>query len=139
MQGEQPHKPESESDADAESVQIAEKVRFWEEQDKINQELIPRVIRQNELLSQHIAEHDNLQQILSDTIQKALTEQAQQYESALETAQKQLRETHDQITQQAMTKALETLRQEARQTRNRLAIITVVSIAIAALMLAILT
>lgn len=139
MPGEQPHKPESESDVDAESVQIAEKVRFWEEQDKINQELIPRVIRQNELLSQHIAEHDNLQQILSDTIQKALTEQAQQYEAALETAQKQLRETHDQITQQAMTKALETLRQEARQTRNRLAIITVVSIAIAALMLAILT
>ena len=114
-------------------------MRFWEEQDRINQELIPRVIRQNELLSQHIAEHDNLQQILSDTIQKALTEQAQQYESALNAAQKQLDETHDEITQKTMAKALETLNQEARQTRNRLAVITVVSIAIAALMFAVLT
>ena len=51
----------------SEPVRIEEKVRFWEEQDRINQELIPRVIRQNELLSQHIAEHENLQQILSDT------------------------------------------------------------------------
>ncbi len=140
MQGEQPYRPESESDADAESVQIAEKVRFWEEQDKINQELIPRVIRQNELLSQHIAEHDNLQQILSDTIQQALAEQAQQHEAALDVAQKQLNRTHAEITQEAMTKALETLHREARQTRNRLTAITVISVAvaIAALMFAIL-
>lgn len=136
---EPPELDELESDVDAETIRIAEKVRFWEEQDRINQELIPRVIRQNELLSQHIAEHDNLQQILSDTIQKALTEQAQQYESALNAAQKQLDETHDEITQKTMTKALETLHQEARQTRNRLAVITVVSIAIAALMFAVLT
>ena len=34
---------------------IAEKVRFWEEQDRINQELIPRVLRQHELL---IASHE---------------------------------------------------------------------------------
>ena len=85
------------------NTEYRRKVRFWEEQDRINQELIPRVIRQNELLTQHIAEHDNLQQILSDTIQKALAEQAQQYESALDTAQKQLSETHDQITQKALS------------------------------------
>lgn len=139
-------KPVSEFDADDEiefnandrtgpdnkTIPIAEKVRFWEEQDRINQELIPRVIRQNELLTQHIAEHDNLQQILSDTIQKALSEQAQQYESALETTQKQLNETH--------AKALETLRQEARQIRNRLTAIAAGSaiIAIAALIVAVL-
>ena len=45
------------------SDSIAEKVRFWEEQDKINQELIPRVIRQNELLTKHIAEHDSLPEV----------------------------------------------------------------------------
>ena len=33
--------------ATSNSDSIAERVRFWEEQDKINQELIPRVIRQN--------------------------------------------------------------------------------------------
>ena len=150
------------SDTDDETVKIAEKVRFWEEQDRINQELIPRVIRQHELLTQHIAEHDNLQQILSDTIQKALSEQAQQYESALDTAQKQLSESHEQITQKALseqaqqyesaldtaqkqlsetyTQLLENLRQEARQTQNRLTAIVAGSaiIAITALIVAVL-
>ena len=127
-------------DGDTEIPSIEEKVRFWEEQDRINQELIPRVIRQNELLTQHIAEHDNLQQILSDTIQKALSEQAQQYESALDTAQKQLNETHEQITQKAMSEQVENLRQEARQTRNRLTAIAAGSaiIAITALIVAVL-
>ena len=152
----------TEFDTDDKTVKIAEKVRFWEEQDRINQELIPRVIRQNELLTQHIAEHDNLQQIFSDTIQKALAEQAQQYESALDTAKKQLNETHEQITQKALseqtqqyesaldttqkqlnetyTKALEALRQEARQTQNWLTAIAAGSaiIAIAALIVTVL-
>lgn len=127
-------------DANTERPSIEEKVRFWEEQDRINQELIPRVIRQNELLTQHIAEHDNLQQILSDTMQKALSEQAQQYESALDTAQKQLNETHEQITQKALSEQVENLRQEARQTRNRLTAIAAGSaiIAITALIVAVL-
>ena len=155
--------PTPRSDGNTEIPSIEEKVRFWEEQDRINQELIPRVIRQNELLTQHIAEHDNLQQILSDTIQKALAEQAQQYEAALDTAQKQLNETHEQITQKALseqaqqyeaaldttqkqlnetyTKALKALRQEARQTQNRLTAIAIGSaiIAITALIVTVLT
>ncbi len=127
-------------DENTETPSIGEKVRFWEEQDRINQELIPRVIRQNELLTQHIAEHDNLQQIFSDTMQKALSEQAQQYESALDTAQKQLNETHEQITQKALSEQVENLRQEARQTRNRLTAIAAGSaiIAITALIVAVL-
>ena len=32
--------------SDEDPVPIGERVRFWEEQDRINQELIPRVIRQ---------------------------------------------------------------------------------------------
>lgn len=141
----------------SEPVRIEEKVRFWEEQDRINQELIPRVIRQNELLSQHMAEHENLQQILSDTIQKALGEQAKQHEVALENAQKRLNEIHEQITQKTLgeqakqyeanlgtakaeldeqtratlNKALEALRQDARRTRNRLTVIAVTSAAFA--------
>lgn len=111
----------------SEPVRIEEKVRFWEEQDRINQELIPRVIRQNELLSQHIAEHDNLQQILSDTIQKALGEQAKQYEANLSAAKAELGDQ----TQATLTKALETLRQDAHRTRNRLTSIAVVSAVIA--------
>ena len=72
------------------SDSIAEKVRFWEEQDKINQELIPRVIRQNELLTKHIAEHDSLPEVAGNAISQAIAgareEQRQQYEAALDAA-----------------------------------------------------
>jgi Flp pilus assembly protein TadB len=72
------------------SVPISERVKFWEEQDKINQELIPRVIRQHELLTGHIAEHENLPAVVANAVQQAIAgdreEQRRLYESALETA-----------------------------------------------------
>ena len=37
---------------------IADKVMFWQEQDRINQELIPRVLKQHELFSNHVENHD---------------------------------------------------------------------------------
>ena len=77
-------------------VSIEERVRFWEEQDRINQELIPRVIRQNELLTKHIAEHDSLPEVAGNAISQALAgareEQRQQYEAALDAARKELAE-----------------------------------------------
>ena len=39
--------------SNAETPRIADKVLFWEEQDRINKELIPRVIKLHELFSQH--------------------------------------------------------------------------------------
>ena len=57
-----------------ESPNIAERVKFWEEQDKINQELIPRVIRQHELLTSHIADHENLPLVTGNAIREALAE-----------------------------------------------------------------
>ena len=74
--------------ADSEdTLPIADKVRFWEEQDKINQELIPRVIRQHELLTAHIADHEKLPLVAANAISEALTEalqqQQEQYEAAL--------------------------------------------------------
>ena len=73
--------------ATSRSDSIADRVRFWEEQDKINQELIPRVIRQNELLVKHIAEHDSLPEVAGKAISEALTsaraEHRQQYDAAL--------------------------------------------------------
>ena len=46
-------------------------IAVWEEQDKINQELIPRVIRQNELLTGHIADHENLPLVAGNAIREA--------------------------------------------------------------------
>lgn len=69
------------------SESIADRVRFWEEQDKINQVLIPRVIKQAELLTAHIGEHENLPEVVSRAIaaalQEALSEQEEKYQAAL--------------------------------------------------------
>ena len=37
---------------------IAERVKFWQEQDRINRELIPRVIKNHELLAKHVESHE---------------------------------------------------------------------------------
>ena len=78
--------------SDRESIQ--DKVRFWEEQDKSNQELIPRVIRQNELLTKHISEHDNLPSLAANAVSQALREAREEdnrrFEAALQDARKEL-------------------------------------------------
>ena len=65
---------------------IAERVKFWEEQDRINQELIPRVIRQNELLTGHIADHENLPLIAGNAISEALAEAREEQSQQLAAA-----------------------------------------------------
>ncbi len=101
-----------------ETPSIAERVRFWEEQDKINQEIIPRVIRQNELLTKHIAEHDSLPELAGNAINQALAEaqeeRRQQHEAALDAAKKELAEQF----QASLDQALASLRQETRKARN---------------------
>ena len=44
---------------------IGEKVRFWEEQDRINKELIPRVIKLHELFTQHVEGHQDATSIIA--------------------------------------------------------------------------
>ena len=103
-------------------LSIEERVRFWEEQDKINQELIPRVIRQNELLTEHIAEHDSLPEVAGAAISQALAgareEQRQQYEAALDAAKRELTENARASLDQALAavrQALAGAREEQRQ------------------------
>ena len=50
--------PASEQDAFAEPS-MAERVQFWQEQDRINRELIPRVIKSHEQLTKHIELHED--------------------------------------------------------------------------------
>ncbi len=65
---------------------IAERVKFWEEEDRINQELIPRVIRQHELLTSHIADHENLPLIAGNAISEALAEAREEQSQQLAAA-----------------------------------------------------
>ena len=58
--------------ANQETIGIAGKVKFRQEQDKINRELIPRVIRQNELLTAHIKDHETLPSIAAVAAQQAV-------------------------------------------------------------------
>ena len=139
------------------STPIADRVRFWEEQDKINQELIPRVIRQHELLTGHIADHENLPLIAGNAIREALSEareeqqrhydaalevakekQQQQYEETLEVAKQEQQQQYDTALDAAKTaindeaqanleRAVTTLGQEWRKTRNILIGITAAS------------
>ena len=85
-----------------ESPNIAERVKFWEEQDKINQELIPRVIRQHELLTGHIADHENLPLVAGNAISEALAEARQQQQAQHDAEMAELRaEAEEQRRQHA--------------------------------------
>lgn len=63
---------------------IAERVKFWEEQDRINQELIPRVIRQNELLAKHIGDHENLPHVAAAAARTAALRVKEEIEEGIE-------------------------------------------------------
>ena len=94
---------------------IAERVRFWEEQDRINQTLIPRVIRQSELLNQHITEHDELPQLVGRVIAEALEEHTKQYAAALDKAETEIKDAYD----KALAKADGELTEKYAQTLQK--------------------
>ncbi|MDF2052983.1 hypothetical protein [Priestia megaterium] len=45
-------------------TKIAERVKFWEEQDEINKEIIPRVIKNHELINELNVQLDNYSNIV---------------------------------------------------------------------------
>ena len=77
---------------DDQAVSIAEKVQFWQEQDRINQELIPRVIRQHELLAQHVGNHENLPLIAAQAVSNSLREAREETAALLEAARAERQE-----------------------------------------------
>ena len=91
-----------------ETAPIAERVQFWEEQDRINQELIPRVIRQHELLTHHIGEHEHLPTTLMNALEEGLArgrkEMQEQYDAALESAKEDLTQEMESESHQNRTR-----------------------------------
>ena len=87
---------------------IAERVRFWEEQDRINQALIPRVVQQNKLLGEHIADHENLPMVAARAIREAV-------EPVLEETKRNLELAKDERDKQAG------LLRESQEEREKLA------------------
>ena len=64
---------------------IGERVQFWQEQDKINRALIPRVIRQKERLDKHIENHEDLAQIAIKEAQRLDEANLERFQAALRT------------------------------------------------------
>ena len=81
---------------------IAERVAFWEEQDRINQELIPRVIQQHEVLTGHIKNHENLQATAVKMVRETVEETESRINQQLEAAQEERR-----IAEQHLQQAIE--------------------------------
>lgn len=99
---------------------IAERVKFWEEQDKINQELIPRVIRQNELITRHIADHENLPLVAGNAIREALAEAREEQRQQHEAEMVELRAEAEEQRRRHQIE-LETAREERQQQSEALA------------------
>ena len=79
---------------------IRERVVFWEEQDRINQELIPRVIQQNEVLAGHIKNHENLQATAIKLVREIVEETESRINQQLQAAQEE-RQIAEQYLRQA--------------------------------------
>ena len=105
--------------ADQEAIGIAEKVKFWQEQDKINQELIPRVIRQNDLLTAHIRDHETLPIIAAAAARQAVEQTLQEYHQERESARAEREDLHRQL-------------QQAKRDNRRTRILAIAACAVAA-------
>ena len=102
---------------------IAERVAFWEEQDRINQELIPRVIQQNEVLTGHIKNHDNLQSTAVKMVRDAVEESESRINQQLQAAQeeRQIAEQHLQQATEERQAAEEQLRLATEERQSQAA------------------
>ena len=132
---------------DAAPSSIADRVRFWEEQDKINQVLIPRVIKQAELLTAHIGEHENLPEVVSRAVaaalqealveqegkyQSALAEQSRQYQAALEAQERQYQSALEAQERQYAAKLSEAIAKAADIVEKRAVKVRILLVGLAA-------
>ena len=113
------------------SVPISEKVRFWEEQDKINQELIPRVIRQHELLTRHIGEHESLPKVVANAVHNAVTAVREEQKREFDAEVIRIVAAMEAQVEAGIQKAAEEAERKAQGTRRFLVGLTFGSIAIA--------
>ena len=113
------------------SVPISEKVRFWEEQDKINQELIPRVIRQHEMLTRHIGEHESLPEVVANAVHNAVSAVREEQKREFDAEVTRIAAAMDARVEAVIQKAAVEAERKAQGTRRFLVGLTFGSIAIA--------
>lgn len=127
----------TESEERQDTPKIGEKVRFWEEQDRINHELIPRVIKQHELFTAHVQGHEDAQVRLAAMdarISEAVDEAAKQAVAASDKKVKALEEQVAETVEESnknMSELEERTALEVKSTRRQAQIISGVSLAVA--------
>lgn len=116
---------------------IGEKVRFWEEQDRINQELIPRVIKQHELFTAHVQGHEDVQvrmaamdARISEAVDEAVTQAVAASDKKIKALEDQVAETVEESNKN-MLELEERTALEANATKRQARIISGVSLAFA--------
>ena len=95
---------------------IGERVKFWQEQDRINRELIPRVIKGHELLTRHVESHedgDSLARAQIESLQTRMTESHEETTTRIESLRTQMAESHE-----ATTTRIESLRTQMAESHE---------------------
>lgn len=72
------------SDKNTDRPSIADKVRFWEEQDKINQALIPRVIEMHEMVIDLQKRTDNISGQIAAAEARVIQDMKEQVQSQID-------------------------------------------------------
>lgn len=87
------------TDANTERPNIAEKVRFWEEQDKINQALIPRVKELHEIVTDLHKRTSNISSQIAEAEARVLQKVQEQNEQQFKQMQSQIQKMQGQNKQ----------------------------------------
>ena len=87
------------TDANTERPNIAEKVRFWEEQDKINQALIPRVKELHEIVTDLHKRTSNISSQIAEAEARVLQKVQEQNEQRFKQVQSQIQKMQGQNKQ----------------------------------------
>jgi CHASE3 domain sensor protein len=110
------------------TIPISERVRFWEEQDRINKELIPRVIRQHELLTRHIAEHQSLPEVVAKAVHDAVTAARAQQEREFAEEVNRIQSGISRQVEETVGTAMAAATESARRTRTLVIVVGSVAV-----------
>ena len=116
---------------------IGEKVRFWEEQDRINKELIPRVVKQHQLFTAHVQGHEDIQvhmaaldARISDAVGEAVKQAVAASDKKIAALEEQVVETFAE-SDKNMSEIEERTTLEVKSAKRQAQIISGVSLAVA--------
>ncbi len=102
------------SDGNAERLSIGEKVRFWEEQDKINQALIPRVMEMHDIVTDLHNRTANITSQIAATEARVLQNVKEQVQSLVKEAEENVKEQVQSLVKEAEARVLQNVKEQVQ-------------------------